>query len=526
MGEPILDKKTDEIGQWEEIFKYAKWGIVVSSKEGKHLGLMNPAFASIHGFAVDELIGRPMADIFAKESRGDLPKQIRLAEKKGHHTFESKHLKKDGSIFPVLVDVTSVKDKLGKPLYGVINVQDITERKIIEDEILHLASFPELNPNPIFEIDFVGKILYANPAAKRLPKDFFKLSKNIIESFKGQKKASQIREMIFGDLIFEQTIYHIAEENKLRIYSFDVTTRKRAEKVVREREEKNRSLIDNVNFGVYRNTGGNGKFLKANPAIAKMFGYDSVDEFMKISVSDLYQDTEERKIFIEEISKKGLVRNKELRLKKKDGTPIWGSVTAKIHHNNKGGIEWMDGVIEDITDHKRIQDIIRHRAYHDTLTKLPNRLLFDDRLTTQLKEAKRYKEKFCVFYLDFDNFKAINDTLGHNAGDNVIKTVGHRLKSLLRESETIARLGGDEFAILFPKLSSRNELRIVANKILDASKKHIDIGGVSVYLTLSIGISFYPEDGKDLKTLIKSADTAMYQAKKEGRNNFKFYSEK
>jgi PAS domain S-box-containing protein len=138
------------------------------------------------------------------------------------------------------------------------------------------------------------------------------------------------------------------------------TKRKEAAEALRDSDEKYRTLVENVNIGVYRNTAGpHGHFIQANPAIAKMFGYDSVDEFMKVRVSDLYQNSEERKLFVEEMLQKGFVKNKELCLRKKDGAPIWASCTAKVHYDTDGNIAWMDGVIEDISERKQVEDQLK-----------------------------------------------------------------------------------------------------------------------------------------------------------------------
>ncbi|MDI6779946.1 MAG: PAS domain S-box protein [Bacteroidota bacterium] len=142
----------------------------------------------------------------------------------------------------------------------------------------------------------------------------------------------------------------------------DITERKRAEEKLRKSEDRYRTLVENLTVGVYRNTAdSHGNFVQANFAIAKMFGYDSVDEFMRIKVSDLYQESEDRKLFVEAITQTGSVTNKELRLKKKDGTPIWASVSARAHYDEKGNIDWMDGVIEDITERKKAEEELQKR---------------------------------------------------------------------------------------------------------------------------------------------------------------------
>jgi len=161
-----------------------------------------------------------------------------------------------------------------------------------------------------------------------------------------------------GDKQVSLTALRVGEH--LGIMAIDTTARKQAEEAVRASEQRYRSLVENVNVGVYRNTGGpKGRFLQANPAIAEMFGYDSVDEFMQIHVADLYQNPEDRKRFVEEVAREGFVKNKELRLRKKDGTFIWCSCSARATRDDRGEIQWLDGVIEDITERKQAEEEIR-----------------------------------------------------------------------------------------------------------------------------------------------------------------------
>jgi diguanylate cyclase (GGDEF)-like protein len=169
---------------------------------------------------------------------------------------------------------------------------------------------------------------------------------------------------------------------------------------------------------------------------------------------------------------------------------------------------------------------VEYLAYHDGLTGLPNRSLFSKRLSQSISEAQRYQRRLAVAFLDLDRFKQINDTLGHEAGDQLLKEVAVRLKASVRDSDTVARLGGDEFVVLLPELEDEKYAAIVAAKILAATARPFTLMGQEFRVTASIGISTYPQDGLDEQTLTKNADIAMYQAKAEGKNNFQFYSEK
>ena len=168
---------------------------------------------------------------------------------------------------------------------------------------------------------------------------------------------------------------------------------------------------------------------------------------------------------------------------------------------------------------------VEHLAYHDSLTTLPNRSLFSKLLAQNIRQAKRNNRQLALLFLDVDRFKQINDTLGHEAGDQLLRELALRLKGCLRESDTVARLGGDEFVVLLPELHDQTYAATVAHKILAAVAQPFSLLGQVLHVTTSIGISTYPRAGLDEQTLTKSADVAMYQAKANGKNNFQFYSE-
>jgi diguanylate cyclase (GGDEF)-like protein len=169
---------------------------------------------------------------------------------------------------------------------------------------------------------------------------------------------------------------------------------------------------------------------------------------------------------------------------------------------------------------------VEYLAYHDGLTGLPNRSMFSKLLSQSISEAHRYQRRLAVAFLDLDRFKKINDTLGHEAGDQLLQEVAIRLKGCIRDSDTVARLGGDEFVVLLPELGDGKYAATVAQKILSVIAKPFSLIGQEFRVTASIGIGTYPQDGLDEQTLTKNADIAMYQAKAEGKNNFQFYSEK
>ena len=173
--------------------------------------------------------------------------------------------------------------------------------------------------------------------------------------------------------------------------------------------------------------------------------------------------------------------------------------------------------------HKQ-KDILKHQAHHDMLTGLPNRILFNDRLKQTIKKAKRDKEDVALLFIDLDRFKHINDSLGHLIGDKVLQVISDRLKNIIRDEDTVARLGGDEFTVILQGLKKETDASLLAQKIIRSMARPMSVDNHTLYITSSIGISIYPEDAKEVNNLIKYADTAMYKAKEEGRNNFQYYS--
>ncbi len=182
-----------------------------------------------------------------------------------------------------------------------------------------------------------------------------------------------------------------------------------------------------------------------------------------------------------------------------------------------------DHLRRDIEERKRAERSMRHMAHHDSLTDLPNRALFRDRLTHAMAQADRYQQKLAVMFLDLDRFKAINDTLGHTVGDQLLRIASERLRTCVRDCDTVARLGGDEFTVIVEDVADTQTAAIVAQKIIDTFAQPFNLHGHEVFVTTSIGITLYPDDDEHIDHLLRNADAAMYRAKECGRNNYQFY---
>lgn len=215
---------------------------------------------------------------------------------------------------------------------------------------------------------------------------------------------------------------------------------------------------------------------------------------------------------------------KEIRLKTKNNIIIFVDLHLSVLRDSNDNIMGIIGYLQDITKRVEAEKELRYRAYHDTLTNLPNRLLFKDRLNMGIKKAKRTNAKIGLFFIDLDHFKKINDTYGHDVGDEVLQEVANRIKKLIREEDTLSRIGGDEFIIIMENLKTIKDTSILAEKILATLSLPITINTLKIFLSTSIGISIYPDDAQVDSDLIKHADNAMYKAKSKGRDNFQYYN--
>jgi diguanylate cyclase (GGDEF)-like protein/PAS domain S-box-containing protein len=270
---------------------------------------------------------------------------------------------------------------------------------------------------------------------------------------------------------------------------------------------------------------GDGLIETVNPAFTKLTGYrerDVVGKSPSILSSGRHDKEFYRKMW-EALKVKGFWQG-EIWNRRKNGEVFveWLTITAIA--DDHGNIHKYAAVFSDITDRKKNEEQIKALAYFDTLTGLPNRRLFGDRLAIALANAHRHRQRLAVMFLDLDLFKQVNDTLGHGGGDRVLVELAQRLGGVVREGDTVARVGGDEFVVLMPEIADIEDAAKLARRVIDSLRRSFAVEGREAVVTASIGVAIYPDDGLDGDTLVRNADAAMYRAKDLGRNSYQLYS--
>ena len=318
----------------------------------------------------------------------------------------------------------------------------------------------------------------------------------------------------------------VYKEDRATLGSFmDITERKRMEKALRQSEEKYRTILESIQEG-YFEVDLNGNFTFCNDSMSRLTGH-SKEELLGMNHKQFTNEETAKEVFqafnevynTEEPSK-----GFDWQIIRKDGIEGFIEASVTLQKDSSGKPTGFKGMIRDITERKRIEQQINYMATHDALTGLPNRLMFSQLLNHAIRSAQRHGKQLAVLFIDLDRFKTINDSLGHEAGDRLLKEMARRFKRSLRAVDVVGRLGGDEFIILTEEVDELSQIANVAHKILTTTIQPIVLLGEECRVTASIGISIYPGDGTDEQTLIKNADIAMYFAKEEGKNNYQFYS--
>ncbi|MCM3630136.1 PAS domain S-box protein [Paenibacillus glycanilyticus] len=314
----------------------------------------------------------------------------------------------------------------------------------------------------------------------------------------------------------------IVDNQIVGIYSIakDITTKKHAEQALIEAESKYRSLVEKSIVGVYIIQ--NNIIVYANPYLIDMLGYQEAligksiwDVIHPADYSFVQQNIQKLK------SETDAIRH-PLRVLKADGEVLDVELYSnRIMYQSSNAVI---GSILDVTERKRAEEMNAFLAYHDSLTELPNRRKFEEMLEQTLDKARSSRHHFAVMYMDMDRFKYINDSLGHAVGDQLLISIAKRLKEQIRENDFVARMGGDEFTVILPHIRDNNSAVEVAKRIIENIREPFYMEAYELFITTSVGISIYPDDGDDSSTLMKNADSALYRAKELGKNSYQIFT--
>ncbi len=545
--------------KYRNIFKHAPVGILQSTREGR-LITANTALAHILGYdSVDELLHVNASALWLDvHEREDMWEKY---EPRGYvGNIEVQWKKKDGTTIWVQVNAHVVKREAGTS-YVEAFVHDVTERKRAEELLTNASAQRKAVLEAATRVSIVatdpqGVITVFNSGAERmlgysaqemlgqrslldlhLPQEIRDHGRALSEEFKRPIAGFDVlvlraaledleeREWTYVGQNGERKTVVVAvtalrsEQSEITGFlhvATDITERKQTEEMLRKQSAAIMASMDGIGILDERL-----QFTYLNDALARLYGYPKPQSMIGRSIREMYDEPElERfdRIILPAVQARGRWRG-EATGRRRDGFtfPQEISLTA----TDGAG---MVCVVRDVTERTYAEEQIKHLAYHDALTGLPNRLLFKDRLTVALSHAQRDRGRLAVLFLDLDRFKVINDSLGHNIGDQLLQAVATRVQSCVRDSDTVARLGGDEFTLLLPSLVRSEDAALVAQKIIESVRYPFHIEGREFFITTSIGISLYPEDGADAATLIKNADTAMYQAKEQGRDNYQLFN--
>ena len=511
-------------------------------------------YQKLSGYTDTELIGTySLNNIYPDDREMVREEAIKCLKENRLEPYEYRFINKKGDVMWVWETITPIVYKEERATLG--SFMDITERKKVEEKLRHeekrFRALAEQSSDIIVLVNREGIITYENPAVERylglkveerigagvferIHPDDLKLSIDTFNMLSGDINAPdphfEIRlrhrngswhtfELVGSKMIHENVVEYVI------INLRDITERKQMEKELRQSEEKYRTILENIQEGYFEvDLAGNYTFF--NDSLCRIHGYPK-EELLGMN-NRQYTDKETAKKVFQAFNK---VYNTGEPLKefnwqitRKDGAKRFIEASVSLQKDSSDKPIGFRGIIRDITERKQIEQQLNHIATHDTLTGLPNRMLFIDRLEVALAQSKRNRHKLAVMMLDLDHFKDINDTLGHMVGDQLLKEVGYRLSGLLRQNDTVARLGGDEFIVLLSDLERMEDVIRVAKIVLKAFGQPFVCGNHKLTSSTSIGIAVYPDDGEDIDSLLKKSDVAMYSVKMQGRNNYKFFA--
>lgn len=537
-------------------------GILTADERGI-VQSVNPATERIFGYKAAEMVGQPLSMLMpepdASAHDGYVAEYLRTGRAKilgvGR---EARGLRQDGVVFPLEINVTELKQGRNRLFIGI--VRDITERKRTEEDLRRARDELEsrveertrelsrltremgqiLNSagDAILGVSASGRINFANPAAAATTgwsvAEMVGRSLGLLLSENEDEDPRTVLYAKGGDRLFvhrdgspfpvELAGAPIEENGQPAgavVVFRDVTERRRAEESLKLAAK----VFETISEGIIV-TDAEYRVTAVNPAFAQITGYSFEDMFGRTPTC--LEPTGSTPDIAETIRETVRTTGRwegELWNRRKDGSDYAERLAFSAITDDSGAPVQYVIVFSDITQRKQDEERIRYQANYDSLTGLPNRALFMDRLNQSVSAASRSDQRVGLMFIDLDGFKLVNDTLGHDVGDGLLKESGKRLLDCVRTGDTVARLGGDEFTIIMPNLRDIRNAPVIAQRIISSLEQPFVFGGQEAFVSASIGITAYPDDAQDTVNLLKNADAAMYRAKEQGKANYQFFTQ-
>lgn len=532
-------------------------GIAMNDAKGQIL-VINARYCELTGLTRDDIGPTPTVSAILKmlETRGEFetmdPSFVDWLKKSQSHAeqpYSFRRTRPDGTVLHV--QVTPLPD--GNELR---TLTDITEHIDRADEINAIRKTLELTienvTQGIIKFDSQHRVVVFNRRAEEVlgfPPGLLRHGVTMRELINYQVESGEFGKMTAefetflkaGGLVENEHVYirqrpngryvefrtiPLPDGSSVRTYT-DVTEAQLRQTALERSKEEYRSLFENAIVGIFRSTL-DGQQLRANPALVRLNGYDNEEE-MLADVQDIatqwYVEPGRRQEFIELMEKEGRVSDfvsEVYRYKTRD--KVWVSEAAWLVRDRDGNPAYYEGMVTDASARRAAEKKIAHIALHDMLTNLPNRTLFQESLSLAISENRRGHE-LALLCIDLDHFKDVNDTMGHDCGDILLRLAARRIARSLPVGGMAARFGGDEFAVLLPNIRGRDYVMHLAREIVARLSKPFRIRGKRVFVGASIGIAIAPTDGNDAKELLKKADIALYRAKRDGRGTYSCFDE-
>ena len=527
----------------------------------------SPSILKVRGFTVEEILEMPVEKHLTPESLKiatdafleELPKIEADPNYDFVITLDLEYYRKDGTTMWSENKFSVIRDVSGKAVSVLGEARDITDRRKAEAALRESEGkyrlLSEHMTDTIWLMDMNLKTTYQSPSAeklrgftlqeirdmpleKRLTPESLKLAFEVLSEeiprIEADPDYNPVRKLDIeyyckdGTTVWTETKFSVIQDPSGKPVSIlsearDITDRRKAEEALRESQEKYRSLVENIN-DVFYTLDNQGNITYVSPVVERFTQYKVSDLIGKPFTPLIYPDDLPGLLDSLDRLVSGELEPWEFRILDKDGRVIFVRTSSRPLYKD-GEMVGIAALMTDITERKQMEQKLEEMATHDHLTGLPNRVLLLDRFRIAEAMAHRNKTRLAIMSLDLDKFKTINDTLGHEAGDQVLKNVSARLKNIIRASDTLARIGGDEFVLVMQETKRREDATAIAQKIVDSFAEPMLINGHSINVSTSIGIAIYPDEAEDLETLIKKSDAAMYYSKGHGRNRFKFFSD-